>query len=223
MKTNKERLEELEIYNSGKIDAKLRVAAWIILIFTVISLVVLAILSGVMGYKEISESGMPGGIPLSLQYALVLFFATLIAMTIITIIAAVFFWKPMKNVLEARKLTIENNIESASNANLAAEANWKEATIAKKEVKEEAKAIIAESKTSADKERREILDKTKDEQDLLIEKSREQIEKEKEQLKDDIRNEILSTSILAAEKILEKEIDENVNSKMVNELLDALK
>ncbi len=223
MKTNTERLEELELINSAKIDKKLRIVAWTILLFTVASLIILAIVSGLISYKEIEESGSVAGIPLSLQYALALFAATLISLFIIVALTFIFFWKPMKELLAERKLKIETNIESAANANKLAELNWKESKDSKQEVKAEARTIISESRTQADKERREILDKAKQEQDALIMKSREQIEKEKEQLKDDIRNEILSTSILAAEKILEKELDSDANNKMVNELLEALK
>ncbi len=221
--SNKDRLKELEHINSSKLDKKLKAIAWTILIFTVISIVILALVSGYLGFVEAKETGAMPGIPLSLQYALALFVATLISLFIVFGLTAIFFWKPMKQHLEIRKTNIETNIDAASYTKTAAENNWKEAKLAKSKVKEEAKEIISNSKNLADKERREILEKAKKEQENLIQKTREQIEKEKEQLKDDIRQEILSTSLVAAEKILEKELNADTNKKMINELIDSLK
>ncbi len=217
--------DEITDMQPQKLNPWVRVVGWLILLFTVASIVVLAIVSGLVSYHELVEgnSGMPAGIPLSLQYALALFFATLIALAIVFALTTIYFWKPIKEHLEVRRTNIETAIDAASYARKAAESNWKEAKQEKTKVKEEARAIIADSKLDGDREKRKILDAAKREQDLLIEKNREQIQKEKAQLQDDIRNEILSTSLLAAEKIIEKELDAEANQKMVNELLESLK
>ncbi len=229
MEDNRRRLEEinekLDRVHGDRLETKLRLIGWVILLFTVVSIVLLALVSGYVSYKELAEGegGMPGGIPLSLEYALSLFIATLISLFVIFLITAIYFWRPMKQHLQVRKQNIETNIDAASYTRKAAEANWLESKEAKINAKSEASKLLAEIKLKADKERRETLEQTKREQDLLIEKTREQIEKEKEQLKDDIRNEILSTSLLAAEKIIEKELDANTNQKMIDELINSLK
>ncbi len=230
---NKEKLEQLdsklESVHGDRLEWQLKLLGWVILIFTVVSIVILALVSGYVSWKEIKEAtetgeGIPvAGIPLSLQYALSLFAATLISLAIVVALTGIYFWRPMKEHLQVRKTNIETNIDAASYTKQVAEIHWKEAKEAKKKVREEAKEILAESKLQADREKRAILEQTKKEQDSLIEKSREQIEKEKEQLKDDIRREILATSLLAAEKIIEKELDADANQRMVNELLESLK
>ncbi len=229
---DKKLTQEIEKLNDEITDIKpqelnvwVKLAGWAILLFTVASIVILAIVSGLVSYKELAEgeSGMPAGIPLSLQYALALFLATLISLSIIFALTTIYFWKPMKEHLEVRRTNIETNIDAASYARKAAESNWREAKEEKTKIKEEARTIIADSKIEGDREKRKILDAAKREQDLLVERNREQIEKEKAQLKDDIRNEILSTSLIAAEKIIEKELDAEANQKMVNELLESLK
>lgn len=226
---NLDKLEEIESklthIHGDRNEMKLRVIGWIILIFTVISITTLALVSGYVSFKEMSEgsSGMPAGIPLSLKYALALFISTLISLAIVVALTSIYFWRPMKEHLQVRKSNIETNIDAASYTRQVAESEWLKAREAKKQVKEEGKEIISQFKTQADKERKSILEQTKKEQNLLIEKSREQIEKEKEQLRDDIRKEILSTSLLAAEKIIEKELNSDANEKMINELLNSLK
>jgi|GEM_PF-3249542 len=42
-------------------------------------------------------------------------------------------------------------------------------------------------------------------------------------MKEDIKNEIVSTAIIAAEKIIEKNLDSKNNQKMVEELIENLK
>ncbi len=217
--------DEITTLQPAKLNPLTKLVGWLILLFTVGSIIILAIVSGLVSYKELAEggTGMPAGIPLSLQYALALFFATLIALAIIFALTTIYFWKPMKEHLEVRRTNIETAIDATSYAKKAAERNWLEAKNEKTKIKEEARTIIADTKIEADRERRKILDAAKKEQELLVERNREQIEKEKAQLKDDIRNEILSTSLIAAEKIIEKELDAEANQKMVNELLESLK
>ncbi len=220
--------EQRNQQKAQKVEVGVKMIGWVILIFTVLSIVILALVSGYISFTELVESaeeggGMPAGIPLSLEYALALFVSTLISLSVVFMLATIYFWKPMKEHLEVRKNNIEANIAAAKHSQVAAENKWAEAKRERNLVREEAKEIIAESKVEADRERRRILDQTKNEQNSIIEKSREQIEKEKAQLQDDIRNEIISTSLVAAEKIIEKELDAAANEKMVNELLDALK
>ena len=223
MVTREERLENLEEFEvHKKLDKRLQFVGWIILLLTVFSLVVLAIVSGMISYNEAVESGI-SGIPLTLEYGLILFFTTLMSLTVIFILATVFFWKPMKEHLKIRKENIEANIDAASYTKKVAETEYAKAAHKNKAAKEEAKQLMSHAKELANKEKREILDKAKTEQDQLIERSRSQIEKEKEQLKDEIRQEIISTSMVAAEKILEKELDANSNEKMVEELLNSIK
>ncbi len=209
----------------SKSDWKLKLAGWTILLVTLACIVILSIYAGIVSFNELAEGegGMPAGIPLSLEYALALFCATLISLTIVVILSFKFFWKPIRKNLEIRRQNIETNIDAASYTRKLAEASWAEAKVEKTKIKDQAKEIISESKLEAERLKRETLEKTKKEQDALIERSRDQIEKEKEQLKDDIKNEILSTSLLAAEKILEKELDADANQKMINELIESLK
>ncbi len=214
---------EFDLPSQGN-SKKLKFVGWIILLVTLLSIIMLSFYAGIVSFNELSEGeGMPAGIPLSLEYAMALFVATLISLTIIFALTLAFIWKPLKKNLEIRRVNIETNIDAASYTRKVAEANWAESKEAKQKVKEEGKEIISTAKLEADREKKKALDATKREQDSLIEKSRAQIEKEKEQLKDDIRNEILSTSLLAAEKILEKELDQDANNKMINELIESLK
>lgn len=176
---------------------------------------------GFYTWTESSESGYVG-IP-ELSLSLSLFFATLIALALIFSLTFFFFWEPMKEHLIKREENINTNIDEAFNKNKEAD----EILIRSKETEQasraKAKEIVNESKKEAVVVKNEIIDDSKKKSESMINKSREQIQKEKDSMSDDIRKEILETSILAAEKIIEKELDKDANERMINELIESIK
>lgn len=202
-------------------DTFLKIFSWVMLIVTVLSVMVLAIISGVMTYNDSVSSGIPAGIP-GLQLSMSLFFATFIALIIIFIISTYFFWKPMKEHLEIRKTNIETNISAASYKNKEAEEHLIKSASTEKTARITAKEIVAASKQEANDEKRSIISEAKEQTDKIIEQSREQIVKEKKQMQEEIKLEILQTSLLAAEKIIEKNMDSKKNIQMIEELISKL-
>ncbi|BDU67389.1 MAG: hypothetical protein TYPL_0420 [Candidatus Tyloplasma litorale] len=220
---NKRSFEKEKSLESNKSSFWLRFFGWLILIFTVLSLVVLSIVSGVISYQEVIEGTGVGGIPLSLQYAGALFLATLIALLVIFLLVKKFFWKPMNDHLKIRKENIETNIELSSYKNKIAEKELKDSLEQNRKAKIEANKIIENSKIVANKHKKMILEELKEKTNKIIEQSREQIEKEKKLMEEDIREEIISTSILMAEKIIQKNLNSESNKEMIDELLKSLK
>lgn len=222
MKNNKEKNTNSKNSKLTK-DKIIDYIGWAILILTVISLVILAIFGGVITYNEaVDGSTGVAGIPLSLQMALALFIGTLITMGIVALLVYHFLWEPLNNQLEIRKENIKTNIDAASFKNKEAEKSYQEALLIEKEANKEAKNIIDEGKKEANSQKRNILNESKQQSEKIIIDGRNQIEKEKSQMSEEIRKQIIETSILAAEKIIEKELDQSVNNKMIDELLNEL-
>lgn len=217
--TNFNHKKEIKIKNK---ERNINIFGYIVLSITVISLVILAICSAIFGYREAIDMGV-AGVPLSVQYALALFIATLISILIILIIVKKFFWKPLNNHLESRKENIASNINEASLKNEESKLNYEKSLKEKEKSKKNAKEIIEASKKEAILKKREILDDAKKQSEKILEQSRNQIEKEKIQMMQEIKNEIIETSLMVAEKIIEKEIDNKTNEKMIEELLLSLK
>lgn len=203
-------------------DKILNIVGWSILAITVVSLFILSIVSSILGFKELADSNGIGGIPLSLEYAGAIFIATVFSIGVITLLVYFFLWGPLTKGIDSRKEKIENNIQEASMKNKLAESNFKESLKETKSAKIEAKEIIANSKKVANEEKKNILDSSKIESTKILENTREQINKEKKAMRNEVKNEILSTSLLAAEKIIEKEIDSEANKKMIEELISKL-
>ncbi len=58
--------------------------------------------------------------------------------------------------------------------------------------------------------------------DSIIRRAKEEIEQEKQKALKELRNEIASLAISAAERVIEKELDEKTNAKIVSSFLDEI-
>ena len=198
------------------------IGAWAIVILGLI-LVTVGIVFGIVSMaNEVSEGEATVGIP-TLELSLSLFIATLIAFVFIFLGTYFLFWDKMKEGLDKRQKNVAANIAIANYKAAQAEKNYK---VSEKEIIEselKGKEIISDSKKKGATVKKEIVSEAKMQSEDLLEKTRDQIERERQQMEDQIRKEILETSLLAAEKIIEKEFDADTNKKMVEELIESLK
>lgn len=153
-----------------------------------------------------------------------LVFWMLVSFTIVFLILKKFAWKPILNILKQREESIEKALKAAEDARL---------EMLKLQANNE--QIIAEARKQADniiKEAREIKEKiiTEAKQQASIEAekiftaTKLSIENQKIQAMNEIRNQIAEFSVLIAEKILRKELQNNDQQKAyIQTLLDELK
>lgn len=153
-----------------------------------------------------------------------LVFWMLVSFTIVFLILRKFAWKPILNILKQREESIEKALKAAEDARLemqklqanneqiVAEAR-KQADNIIKEAREIKEKIIAEAKQQASIEAEKVFAATK-----------LSIENQKIQAMNEIRNQIAEFSVLIAEKIIRKELQNNDQQKAyIQTLLDELK
>ena len=81
---------------------------------------------------------------------------------------------------------------------------------------------MAKAKLVAQKEREQLLAKTREEQEQLLERARREIEAEKEKAILALRHEAVDLSIAAASKLVEANLDSDANRRLVLEYLAGL-
>lgn len=153
-----------------------------------------------------------------------LVFWMLVSFTIVFLILRKFAWKPILNILKQREESIEKALKAAedariemqklqaNNEQIVAEAR-KQADNIIKEAREIKEKIIAEAKQQASIEAEKVFAATK-----------LSIENQKIQAMNEIRNQIAEFSVLIAEKIIRKELQNNDQQKAyIQTLLDELK
>lgn len=144
----------------------------------------------------------------------------LLATTVMVFVVVKFFWKPIKANLDTRREYIKKNIDEAGKLNEEAQLNLENSNKAIKDANVEARRIKENAETEALLARQKILNKAEEEANNKLKIAEEQIIKEREEAKQEIREEIINVAMMAASKIVEREINKEDNEKLVNDFLD---
>ena len=152
--------------------------------------------------------------------------ATLIAQILnflfLVFILAKFVYKPLLNVMEARKNKIASDLEAADTAKAEAEAVKAEYAAKLADARQEAQAIIENARKNAQAAHDKIMAETKAEQDQVVAAAKEAIELEKQKALADVRAQVISLSMLAASKIVEQKLGSEEDKKMAGEIVDSI-
>ena len=135
-----------------------------------------------------------------------------------------FLYKPMKKVLEERRLAVDKQYEDADKAKLLAEES-KEAWEKKLETANaEANAIITTAEQKAQNRSDVILIQANEKAESIIKRAESDAELERKKAETDIKKEIAEVSAALAEKMLEREINiddhRNLIETFINEVGD---
>ncbi|NOQ50433.1 MAG: F0F1 ATP synthase subunit B [Mycoplasmataceae bacterium] len=147
---------------------------------------------------------------------------TVISLSIVFAVVSYFIYFPVKKITEDRSSKIKNDLEEAEKMNSNASKSFKNAQDILVSAKTEATSIVATSISQADIVKNSIIDDASIRSKELIEAARNQITQEREQFAAELQKQIIDTSILAATKIVEKEIDSKANKKLITDLIKEL-
>lgn len=152
--------------------------------------------------------------------------ATLIAQILnflfLVFILAKFVYKPLLNVMEARKNKIASDLEAADTAKVEAEAVKAEYAAKLADARQEAQAIIENARKNAQAAHDKIMAETKAEQDQVVAAAKEAIELERQKALADVRAQVISLSMMAASKIVEQKLGSEEDKKMAGEIVDSI-
>ncbi|MBS1518778.1 MAG: F0F1 ATP synthase subunit B [Bacteroidetes bacterium] len=128
-------------------------------------------------------------------------------------------WKPLLSALHSREQSIKDAVEHAENLKKEAE----DIMVQNKKILADANAqsmkVINEAKEMSNKIGEEIKAKATEDSRKLIEQAKQEIKKEKETAMDDLRHEVSDLAIKAAEKIINDNLDEAKQKKIVNDFI----
>ena len=134
----------------------------------------------------------------------------LLATCILVFFVVKLFWKPIKK-----------NIDEAGRLNEEAQLNLENSNKRIKDANVEARRIKENAETEALLARQNILDQANEEASRKIKLAEEQIIKEREEAKQEIHDEIINVAMMAASKIVEREISKEDNEKLVEDFLNS--
>ena len=151
-----------------------------------------------------------------------LMFWTIATFTVLIILLSKLAWKPLIGAIEDR----ENNLRLEREA---AQKNREDAEKIKKDLDEEFSDLkknislkLDEARKEGQRQRDKILSEARDNAQKLLENSRRELNAEKDKLAKELKNDIAEISLKAAEKVLRKSVDADINKKIVADLIDDI-
>jgi len=125
-------------------------------------------------------------------------------------------------MVEERERRIQKQLEDAEKANAEAQRLLEEHKKQIAAARNEAQEILAKAKTVSQKERETLLAKAREEYDALLSRARKDIDAEKEKAIQALRREAVELSIAAASRVIEANLDNEANRKLVSEFLESI-
>ena len=130
-----------------------------------------------------------------------------------------FLYKPFLNILETRKQSIQDALENAELTNRRADEKMHNYNKRIARVEEEGREIIREAKAKADAQDNQIIENAHTQAEEIMQKAERNIERERERVMEEMRGEIAALALLAAEKIVEHEIQRVGQEAIVEEVI----
>ena len=147
---------------------------------------------------------------------------TLVVFGILMALLWKYGWPSLLKTVEEREARIAKQLADAEKANAEAAKLLEQHRQALAIAKADAQDLMAKAKVVSQKEREQLLAKTREEQEQLLERARREIEAEKEKAILALRREAVDLSIATASKLVESNLDSDANRRLVLEYLASL-
>ncbi len=149
-------------------------------------------------------------------------FWTLVVFGILVVLLWRLGWPALLKSVEEREARIAKQLADAEQANARAAQLLEQHKQALEKARAEAQDMITAAKSVAQKEREQLLARTRQEQEELLERARREIGAEKEKAILDLRREAVDLSIAAASKLVESNLDSEANRRLVLDYLATI-
>jgi len=145
--------------------------------------------------------------------------ATLVIFILLMLLLKKFAWGPLMGIMQQREDLIKSEIETAENSRLESQKLLDEQRSLLKDARTQAQEIIENAKKQGDVSREEIITTARAESVRMKDAAVQEIANERDKAISAVREEVVALSLLAATKVLEKEISEEDNRQLINETI----
>src|SRR4029077_10825210 len=149
-----------------------------------------------------------------------LFIWTIVTFLVLLALLAKFAWRPLLHALDERQQSIRKSLDDAQQAKQDLERLNAESAQIIARARQDADAIITQSRSGGDRRREEIRQKARGEADLIVKNAERQIQLETSRALEQIRHEAVDLSVMIASKIIQRNLTKEDNERLID---DALK
>ena len=150
------------------------------------------------------------------------FFAQILNFLILVAILRALCYKPVVRMIKAREDKIAESLAKADSDVAEAEELKKSYQTQFAEAREKAQAIVDKAEKVAASNRETSLQDTKREIEQMKKAAQAEIQRDRERAADQLKKEIVALSLLAAGKVVEKNMEASENEALVGDFIDKL-
>jgi F-type H+-transporting ATPase subunit b len=144
----------------------------------------------------------------------------LVTLVVLYLILKKFFFEKIRNFVQAREQTVKDTFDNAEHVNKLADEKLREYNEQLSLIDAKSRETVRESKLRADARAQEILEEANRKASDMIMQAEREIEREKLKAIGEMREQIASLAVYAAEKILEKELDAAAQAAIVDNVIN---
>jgi F-type H+-transporting ATPase subunit b len=148
---------------------------------------------------------------------------TLVIFIVLLVVLSKYAFRPITAAVAAREKALEDALGQAKADRAEAATHLAEQRQLLDRAHGDAQRLLAEARTTGDTVRQQLLSQTHAQQQELLERARKEIDDERMRAIADLRREAVDLAILGAGKVIEKNLDDATNRKLVDEFLAGLK
>ena len=154
---------------------------------------------------------------IEINWSIIMIWITVI---VLFLVLKKFFFEKVKNFMETRSNSIQDAFDSAEAVNRRADEKMQNYTKRIAYVEAEGREIIRDAKIKADAQAREIIEDANKQATEIMNKAEKNIEREKQKAMEEMRKEVAALAMLAAERIVEREIQNIGQDEIVDEVIN---
>ena len=154
---------------------------------------------------------------IEINWSIIMIWITVI---VLFLVLKKFFFEKVKNFMETRSNSIQDAFDSAEAVNRRADEKMQNYTKRIANVEAEGRDIIRDAKIKADAQAREIIEDANKQATEILNKAERNIEREKQKAMEEMRKEVAALAMMAAERIVEREIQNVGQDEIVDEVIN---
>ena len=131
-----------------------------------------------------------------------------------------FLYRPFLNMLETRKQSIQDALDNAELINRRADEKMENYDRQIVKLEEQGREIIKEAEERAEKQADEIIEEAHSKANSIIVAAERQVELEKQKALEEMKQQVATLALLAAEKIVERSIAQVGQDQIVDEIIE---
>ncbi|HST08198.1 MAG TPA: F0F1 ATP synthase subunit B [Gemmatimonadaceae bacterium] len=151
-----------------------------------------------------------------------LMFWTFVVFIVLLVVLGRFVFPKITAAVEAREKALDDALEGAKRDREEAARLLAEHHQQIEAARQDAQKIIVEGRQTGEKLRAQMVEETHQQQQQMLERARSEIAREKEQAIAELRREAIELAIAGASKVIERNLDDQANRKIVESFLASI-